>query len=134
MNKKYEQLIKKKEEIEKQIKVFEELEKQKDFKTIKFKGKEFRIYKWENKPFGDFLKQMPKGFKLAEFNQFVELFDNKLIDYPKDWEFYWTKHFSKIKQKENFLSRFYLYRNGFLGANDGDLVYSNDNGRVVFVK
>ena len=66
----------------KKYKVIEVIE---DFKTIKFKGKEIRIYKWENKPIKDFI--YPKGFELIEHSDFIELFDNKLIDYPKsEWE------------------------------------------------
>jgi len=127
------QLIKEKEKIEKQILELESAEKQNDFKEIKFKNKTFRIYKWD-KPVGDFLKNLPKGFRLAEHYEFIELFDDKLIDCPEDWEVYFTKHYSKRKQKENLLSSCCLYWFSYLGSYDSDLSLSSYDGRVVIVK
>ena len=98
--------------------------------TIKYKNKEFRIYRWESKPFRDF--KIPKGFKLAEHKDFIELFDNKLINYPKkDWEIYFVKHYSKRKQKEGYISRLFLDGLSDLGSGDEDLASSYDGGRVV---
>ena len=99
-------------------------------KTIKYKNKEFRIYKWEFKPFRDF--KIPKGFELTEHKDFMELFDNKLIDYPKEgWEVYFVKHYSKRKQKEGYISGLCLYRNSGLVSWYEDLADSNISGRVV---
>ena len=99
-------------------------------KTIKHKNKEFRIYRWESKPFRDF--KIPKGFKLAEHKDFIELFDNKLINYPKkDWEIYFVKHYSKRKQKEGYISRLYLDGDSDLGSWGEALADSDDDGRVV---
>ena len=126
------QLIKEKEKIELQIKELEQKEEQEEFQLINYKNKEFRIYKWENKPVRDFV--YPKGFKLIEYSEFIDLFDNKIIDYPKEnWEVYFTKHYSKRKQKENILSGFYLNYIGILDVGDDNLASSDGNGRVVLV-
>ena len=98
--------------------------------TIKYKNKEFRIYKWESKPFRDF--KIPKGFELTEHKDFMELFDNKLIDYPKEgWEVYFVKHYSKRKQKEGYISGLYVGRDSGLDSWNEDLAGSDDFGRVV---
>jgi hypothetical protein len=123
------------EKKQKELEELEEAEKLKDFKELIFKGKKFRIYKWENKPVGDFLKNIPKGFELAEYSDFVELFDNKLINYPKEyWEVYWVKHYSKRKQKEGYLSGCYLDGGSGLGSYYSVLSGSNGSGRVVLVR
>lgn len=102
------------------------------FKTIKFKNKEFRIYKWENKPVGDFI--YPKGFRMSEFQEFVELIDNGLIKYNSDWEYFWVKHFSKLQQKKKFcLSRLFLDVH-VLNSDNDDLLNSNRYGRIVCVR
>lgn len=104
-----------------------------EYKEIKHKGKTFRIYKWEDKEIGKF--PIPKGFDFAEHSDFIELFDSKKIDYPKNgWRFYFTKHFSKRKQKEKILSSSCLGRYSGLGSYDSDLAYSDNYGRVVLVK
>lgn len=115
----------------KKYKVIEVIE---DFKTIKFKGKEFRVYECEDKPVGDFLKKMPKGFELAEHSDFIELFDNQLIDYPEDLVVYFVKHYSKRKQKEGYLSSCYLGRYSLLYSDDSVLSGSYGSGRVLVVK
>ena len=114
----------------KKYKVIEVIE---DFKTIKFKGKEIRIYIWEDKPIKDFI--YPKEFKLIEHSDFIELFDNKLINSPKSgWEVYFTKHYSKRKQKENILSRVCLIGVSVVSSYDDYLQYSDSDGRVVVIK
>ena len=120
------------------IKQIEKLQKEKeqllnkDIK-IKFKGKTFRIIRWENKKLSDF--KMPKDCDFAEHSDFIELFDNELINYPKKgWETYFVKHYSKKKQKEGFLSRCYLNRYSDLGSNISNLSYSSGYGRVVLVE
>lgn len=103
-----------------------------DYKKINYKDKEFRIYKWEDKPFNEF--KIPKGFRLAEHSEFIELFDEKLIDYPKEgWKVYFVKHYSKRKQ-EKYVSRCYLNGDSDLSSNNSILSNSNDYGRVVVVK
>ena len=98
--------------------------------TIKYKNKEFRIYRWESKPFRDF--KITKGFELTEHKDFMELFDNKLINYPNDdWEVYFVKHFSKRKQKEGYISGLCLYETSGLYSRYEGLASSDDDGRVV---
>ena len=100
---------------------------------IKFKGKTFRIIKWENKELGDF--NMPEGWDFAEHSDFIELFDNKLIDYPeKDYITYFVKHYSKRKQKAGFLSGCYLSGGSDMGSYYSYLSYSIVIGRVVLVE
>ena len=99
-----------------------------DFQKIIYKNKEFRVYKWESKPFKDFI--CPKGFDFAEFNDFVELYDNKKIELEV-WKYYFVKHFSKIQQtKEYCLSRLYLYGGLDLWSDFEDLGDSVSVGRV----
>ena len=110
----------------------EEDETETNFKTIKFQNKEFRIYEW-TKEIGDF--NIPEGFRLAEHFEFIELFDNELINYPKEgYLYYFTKHYSKRKIEEGLLSGCYLNRNSVLDSGDSDLAYSSGDGRVVLVK
>lgn len=105
----------------------------KTYKTIKFKNKEYRIYKWENKPFNEF--KIPKGFRLCKFQEFIELFDNKLINYPKiSWDSYFLEHYSKRKKEEGYIMRAYLYWVSYLDSGDSVLDDSSDSGRVVVVK
>ena len=100
---------------------------------LKLGKKTFRIVKWENKPMKDF--KYPKGWVLAEHSEFIELFDNKLINYPKEeWRYYWTKHFSKRKQNEKLLSRSYLDGNLYLNSYNDYLADSYSDGRVVLRK
>ena len=120
------------------IKQIEKLQKEKeqllnkDIK-IKFKGKTFRIIKWENKELGDF--NMPEGYDFAEHSDFIELFDNKLIDYSEtDCINYFVKHYSKRKQKAGFLSRCFLNRDSYLNSYYSDLSDSSGNGRVVLAE
>ena len=104
-----------------------------DFETINFNDKEFRIYKWEDKEIGDF--NIPEGFKLAKHSQFIELFDNKLIVYPKEsYLYYFVEHYSKLKTEEGYLSGCYLGRGSDLNSGGSDLAFSRDSGRVVVVK
>jgi len=118
--------------LKEEIKELEE-EQEQDFKSIIYKNKEFRIYKWENKPIKDFV--YPKGFRLIEHSEFTNLFNNEIIDYPKKGRVvYFTKHYSKRKQKENILSRWYLDRNLCLSSDSSFLSGSNDVGRVVLVR
>jgi hypothetical protein len=127
-----EQLIKEKEKIEQQLAEIEEAEKSNDFKVIKFKDKEFRIYKWEDKKVKDFV--YPKGFRMAEFNEFVELYDNKKIVYSGNWEYFWVKHFSKLQQTKKYcLSRLCMSEDD-LGSYNDDLESSISRGRVVCVR
>ena len=104
-----------------------------DFETINFNDKEFRIYKWEDKEIGEF--NIPEGFKLAKHSQFIELFDNKLIVYPKEsYLYYFVEHYSKLKTEEGYLSSCYLYWYSDLDSIGSVLVDSGGNGRVVVVK
>jgi len=104
-----------------------------DFETINFNDKEFRIYKWEDKEIGDF--NIPEGFKLAKHSQFIELFDNKLIVYPKEsYLDYFVEHYSKRKTEEGYLSSCSLNWGSGLVSDDSDLAVSVDDGRVVVVK
>jgi hypothetical protein len=112
--------------------IIEEEEKAKDFQTINFKGKEFRIYKWENKPIKDFV--YPKGFRMAEFQELVDLIDNKKFE-AEVWKSYYTKHWSKLQQnKEYCLSRAYLNYAGGWDSYYELLADSNGYGRVVVVR
>ena len=90
------ELIKEKEKIEKQILELET--KEEDYNEVKHKGKTFRIYKWEDKPFKDLLNNLPKGFRLAEFQEFNELIESgfKL----EIWKYYITKHFNKLQENK----------------------------------
>ena len=99
------------------------------FQEIIYKNKEFRIYKWEDKPIKDF--KIPKGFDFANFQDFVELYDNNKVELEV-WKYYYVKHFSKIQQtKEWCLSRLYLGGNLDLRSGGGNLASSNSDGRVV---
>ena len=127
------ELIKEKEKIEKQILELETKEEEEDYNEVKHKGKTFRIYKWENKPFKDLLSNLPKGFRLAEFQEF-----NKLIESGFElevWKEYITKHFNKLQEnKEYCLSRVCLDSYGGLCCDDDILAGSDDDGRVVLVE
>ena len=103
-----------------------------NYTEIKFKNKTFGIYKWENKKIGDF--KYPKEFKMAEFQEFVDLIDSKKfkLEVLKN---YFVKHFSKLqKNKKWCLSRVCLYSDGDLSSDSDDLRYSDVDGRVVCVK
>ena len=80
---------------EKQIKTLqrdiEELKEESYCQEIEFKDKIFRIYKWENKPVRDF--KYPDGFRMAEFQEFVDLIDNNKVDLGDN--VYFVKHFFK---------------------------------------
>lgn len=104
----------------------------KKYKTYKHNGKEFRVYIWENKPVSDFI--YPKGFRMAEFQEFVDLYDSGKIEL-EFWKYYFVKHFSKLQQnKEYCLSGLFLdWCSGLFSVN-GDLAYSDDDGRVVLCK
>lgn len=96
----------------------------------KYKGKEILVVEW-TKPIKDF--PYPKGFRMAEFQEFVDLYDSG-FELDKDG-YYFVKHFSKKQQNKEFcLSRLFL--DGFLNiwSSDDDLAVSNDVGRVVIVK
>jgi len=99
-------------------------------KPIIFKNKEFRIIEW-TKPIKDFV--YPKGFRMAEFQEFVDLVDS---GYKMElWIDYFTKHWSKLQQaKEYCLSRCFLSEYSGLYAYNSYLANSNDNGRVVCVR
>ena len=125
MEKTKKQLIKDIEELQKKVDNFED-----SYETLKLGKKEFRIYKWEDKKIGDF--KYKKNEVLAEYSEFIELFDKKLIDYPKeDYVEYFTKHQSIRKQKENILSGCYFNRSSYLSSISSDLSSSDDSGRVV---
>ena len=90
-----------------------------------------RIYKW-SEPIKDF--PMPKGFRLAEEREFIELYDSgfEIEKYPV---IYFTKNKSKLNIKNGWaLSRLYLSRGLGLYSYDGNLANSNDDGRVVCIK
>ena len=102
-------------------------------REIKFGKKVFKIYKWENKRIRDF--KIPKGWDFAKYQDVIDLFDNKIIDYPKEgFREYFCKHYSKRKQKEKLMSGFFLGRYSNLNSNDRNLENSDDYGRVVIVK
>ena len=102
-----------------------------DFIKVKFEKLIFRIYKW-NKPVKDFT--MPKGFRMAEEREFIDLYDSgfEMEKYPV---IYFTKNRSKLNIKNGFnLSRLYLYRDLYLVSYNDDLANSNGDCRVVCVK
>ena len=104
-----------------------------DFETINFNDKEFRIYKWEDKEIGEF--NIPEGFKLAKHSQFIELFDNKLIVYPKEkYVIYFVEHYSKRKTEEGDVSSCCLNWGSNLVSYFSVLADSVGIGRVVVVK
>jgi hypothetical protein len=106
-----------------------EAEKKQDFEVIKYKNKEFRIYKWEDKQIKDF--KIPNGFDFAEFNDFLELYDNKKVELEV-YKYYYVKHFSKIQQtKEYCLSGLCLGWGLNLGSDNDNLADSDSDGRVV---
>ena len=108
--------------------------KTKEYIEIKCKelNKTFRIYKWEKK-----IKNfpMPKGFELAEFNDFNYLYDNELFEvenYPVE---YFVRNWSKKNIKNGWgVCRLYRYRGGYWDARWDWLDYSNVGGRVVISK
>ena len=103
-----------------------------DFEKIIYKNKEFRIYKWESKPIRDF--QIPKGFDFAEFNDFVELYDEKKIELEV-WKDYYVKHFSKIQQKKEYgLSGLCLGRDLNFRSINEDIGSSDSDGRCVVAR
>ena len=103
-----------------------------NYKTYKHKGKEFRVYIWENKKIKDF--KYPKSFRMAKFQEFVDLYDSGKIELEV-WKYYYVKHFSKIQQtKEYCLSWLYLGRFSDLSSGIVDLAYSDGSGRVCIVK
>ena len=126
-----EQLEEQKEKIEAQIKKLKEfivLEQKCDFIEVK----NFRIYKW-SKPVKDFI--MPKGFRLAEEREFIDLYDYSGFEIENYPVVYFTKNRSKLNIKNGWsLSRLYLDRDLNLYSIGGNLAYSDDDGRVVCVK
>lgn len=94
---------------------------------------DFRIYKWENKPVKDFLDNMPKGFRLATFNEFNELIESKKYKL-KIWHYYWVQHWNERQREMGRLSAVFLYNFGNLNSYNNNLDYSNDSGRVVVIK
>ncbi|MCF7861173.1 hypothetical protein K9M79_02920 [Candidatus Woesearchaeota archaeon] len=121
--------------IDKEIERLQELKQElldQDFIEIEHNKKTFRIYKWENKPVGTF--KYPKGFRMAEFQEFIDLVDSKKYKL-KTWIYHWVKHFSKLQQdKEYCLSGVYFDGDGDVGSGYGVLKGSFDVGRVVVVK
>ena len=104
-----------------------------DYQEVKHNSKIFRIYKWENKPLKDLINNLPKGFRLAEFQEFNDLIESGFE--LEKWEYYYVKHFNKLQQeKEYCLSGVCLDRYGDLYSNVDDLEDSDGNGRVVLVK
>lgn len=92
-----------------------------------------RIYKWEDKPVKDF--QIPKGFRMIEEREFIDLYDNDKIELEKYHVIYFTKNRSKKNIKNGWgLSRLYLNRGLDLVSYYDDLADSDDDGRVVVVK
>jgi hypothetical protein len=92
----------------------------------------FRIYKWD-KPVKDF--PMPKGFRLAEEREFIDLYDNDKIELENYPVMYFTKNRSKKNIKEGYqLSGLCLVRNLGTVSSYDDLANSYDNGRVVVVR
>ena len=77
---------------------------------------------------------MPKGFELAEFNDFNYLYDNELFEvenYPVE---YFVRNWSKKNIKKGWgACRLYRSRYGYWNANWNGLDYSNADGRVDFV-
>lgn len=124
---------------EAKIKELEETEKLKNFQEVTYKGKKFRIYKWENKPYSeiinkDFTCKFDKKLRLAEFQEFNELIENKLFK-MKVWKSYITKHFNKLQWNKKYcLSRCCLGGDSVLYSGYSDLSGSIDDGRVVFVE
>jgi len=93
--------------------------------------KNFRIYKW-SKSVKDF--PMPKGFRLAEEREFIDLYDSgfKIEKYPV---VYFTKNRSKLNIKNGWsLSGLCLNRFLDLGSDLDSLAYSIGDGRVVCIK
>jgi hypothetical protein len=132
-----EKLIKKREEIDKQIKEIEEKEKLKaesSFKKIIFNKKEFRIYKWESRLFGNF--KFPEGFRLCNLSDFGELFDEKLIDYPRylEYEVYFLNHCSIRKQEEGIIVKVLLDKDGDWLSHESGLGDCSEEGRIVVVR
>jgi len=100
---------------------------------LKLSKNTFKIVKLGNTLMKDF--KYPKGWVLAEHSEFIELFDNKLINYPKEgYNYYWTKHFSKRKQNEKLLSGSWLRGGLVLDSSDVDLADSFSGGRAVLRK
>ena len=129
-----EKLIKEKEEIEKQLKELEEKEKLKDFKEIRFKNKIFKIYKWENKPHGDLINNLPKNERLATFQEFNKLIEEKVFEMEL-YKVYVTKHFNKLQwDKKYCLSRLCLNDDLGLYSDWSNLDDSGSDGRVVVVR
>ena len=105
-----------------------------EYSEIKFNNKLFRIYIWENKPYGDLINNLPKGFRLSEFQEFNELIESKKIKLAKE-RYYIVKHFNKLQwNKEHYLSRLCLSKDLDIYLYIGCLGNSDDIGRVVLVK
>lgn len=103
-----------------------------EYKEYKHKGKTFRVYIWEIKSIKDF--KYPKGFRMAEFQEFNELIESEKIELEV-WKGYFVKHFNKLQlNKEYCLSRVCLDGDGGLNAGKDVLADSYDYGRVVCVK
>jgi hypothetical protein len=104
-----------------------------DYLEIKDGKKTFRIYEWD-KSLEDF--PMPKGFRLAEEREFIDLYDNDKINLEKYPVIYFTKNRSKKNVKNGWgLSRLFLDNDFlYLVSYNDILTYSYVNGRVVIVK
>jgi len=94
--------------------------------------KEFKFIDWD-KPVKDY--KIPKGWRIAEYFEFVELYDSG-IDLGRPWKFtYFAKNYSKRNIKEGWvLSKLYLDANLSLDSRDVDLTCSSGNGRIVIVR
>ena len=105
-----------------------------EYSEIKFNNKLFRIYIWENKLYGNLINNLPKGFRLSEFQEFNELIESKKIKLAKE-RYYIVKHFNKLQwNKEHYLSRLCLSKDLDIYLYIGCLEDFNDIGRVVLVR
>ena len=103
----------------------------KEFISIKSNKREFRIYKWENKILKDF--PIPKGFEFAEERDFIDLYDNDLIELEQYPIVYFTKNRSQKNIKKGWIFSG-LYLNWLLDLGSvGGLGVSYSDGRVVVV-
>lgn len=101
------------------------------YKTYNYKNKEIRIYKWENKPFKDF--PIPEGFEIIDFNTFNKLIEKEIIKLEV-WKYYFIKHWNKQMREKGFMSRVFLYSDGYLCSYYDAIGYSDDSGRMVVIK
>lgn len=105
-------------------------------KNFIFKNLEFSPIQKHTKTFKKI--KIPKGWRLPKVWELLEVIDSegwKDLDkeYKKEYHWFFCEQ-TNFSKNNNYLSRVYLNRNGYVFSNFVNLANSGDYGRVIFVK